>query len=143
MARRTVERITSHNGWRGVTRARRAPRTTESNRAATRASDLVGGQWRVGAPNLLLVADFTYVAMTHGFGYTAFVVDAYAGPINTLTDLQNKTSAWVASYNQHRFMHRLHRRPPAEADYYARLRAGMHIGHTEPDTHRSPRIRCA
>ncbi|MDT5321959.1 MAG: hypothetical protein QOD88_4481, partial [Mycobacterium sp.] len=27
-----------------------------------RAPDLVGRQWRVGAPNLLVVADFTYSA---------------------------------------------------------------------------------
>ncbi len=33
------------------------------------------------APNLLVVADFTYAPMTCGFGYTAFVVDAYAGLI--------------------------------------------------------------
>ena len=79
VARRTVERIMRHNGWRGVTRARRAPRTTEPDPAAARAPDLVGRQWRVSAPNLLEVADFTYVPMTRGFGYTAFVVDAYAG----------------------------------------------------------------
>jgi putative transposase len=41
----------------------------------------VGRQWQVSAPNLLLVADFTYVPMTRGFGYTASVVDAYAGLI--------------------------------------------------------------
>ncbi len=64
-----------------MTRARRAPRTTEPDPAAARAPDLVGRQWRVSAPNLLLVADFTYVPMTRGFGYTAFVVDAYAGLI--------------------------------------------------------------
>ena len=81
VARRTVERIMRHNGWRGVTRARRAPRTTEPDPAAARAPDLVGRQWRVSAPNLLEVADFTYVPMTRGFGYTAFVVDAYAGVI--------------------------------------------------------------
>jgi len=81
VARRTVERIMRHNGWRGVTRARRAPRTTEPDPAAARAPDLVGRQWRVSAPSLLLVADFTYVPMTRGFGYTAFVVDAYAGVI--------------------------------------------------------------
>ncbi len=34
MARRTVERIMRHNGWRGVMRARRPPRTTESDPAA-------------------------------------------------------------------------------------------------------------
>ena len=81
VARRTVERIMRANGWRGVMRARRAPRTTEPDPAAARAPDLVGRQWRVAAPNLLVVADFTYVPMTCGFGYTAFVVDAYAGLI--------------------------------------------------------------
>ena len=81
VARRTVERIMRRNRWRGVTRARRAPRTTEPDPAAARAPDLVGRQWQVSAPNLLEVADFTYVPMTYGFGYTAFVVDAYAGVI--------------------------------------------------------------
>ena len=57
VARRTVERIMRHNGWRGVTRARRAPRTTERDPAAARAPDLVGRRWRVAAPNLLDVAD--------------------------------------------------------------------------------------
>ena len=54
------------------------------------------------------------------------------GPIRTLTDLENSTSAWVAWYNERRLMHRLRRRPPAEAEaeYYARLHAGKHTGHT-------------
>jgi hypothetical protein len=82
VARRTVERIMRANGWRGVTRARRAPRTTEPDPAAARAPDLVRRRWQVAAPNLLVVADFTYVPLYgSGFGYTAFVVDAYAGVI--------------------------------------------------------------
>ncbi|MGH3627440.1 MAG: IS3 family transposase [Sciscionella sp.] len=221
VARCTVEKIMRANGWRGVTRARRPPRTTEPDPAANRAPDLVGRRWRVAAPNLLEVADFTYVAMTGRFGYTAFVIDAYAGliagwecslskttdfveralrhaaafrarqghpfddtihhsdagsqytaihfgeslmlaglkpsigtvgdaldnglaettiglyktecvrdgspfrtgPIDTLADLENMTSAWVSWYNGSRLMHRLGRRPPAEAEaeYYARL----------------------
>jgi transposase InsO family protein len=59
VARCTVERIMRRNGWRGATRARRTPRTTEQDPAATRAPDLVGRRWRVAAPNLLVVADFT------------------------------------------------------------------------------------
>lgn len=45
------------------------------------------------------------------------------GPIGTLADLENITSAWVAWYNATRLMHRLGRIPPAEAEanYYARL----------------------
>ena len=58
VARCTVERIMRHNGWHGVTRARRGPRTTEADPAATRAPDLVNRQFRVSAPNLLVVADF-------------------------------------------------------------------------------------
>ena len=55
-----------------------------------------------------------------------------SGPIDTLADLENMTSAWVSWYNASRLMHRLGRRPPAEAEaeYYARLHAGMHTGHT-------------
>jgi putative transposase len=54
------------------------------------------------------------------------------GPIHTLADLENITSAWVSWYNERRLMHRLRRRPPAEAEaeYYAQLHAGKHTGHT-------------
>ena len=55
-----------------------------------------------------------------------------AGPIRTLADLENMTSAWVSWYNTTRLMHRLGRIPPAEAEaeYYARLQAGKHTDHT-------------
>jgi putative transposase len=57
VARCTVERIMHANGWRGVSRARRTPRTTEPDPTASRPPDLVGRRWRVAAPNRLLVAD--------------------------------------------------------------------------------------
>ena len=38
------------------------------------------------------------------------------GPIRTLADLEECTSAWVHWYNTQRLMHRLGRRPPAEAE---------------------------
>ena len=43
------------------------------------------------------------------------------GPIHTLADLEEITSAWVHWYNTRRLMHRLGRIPPAEAEaaYYA------------------------
>ena len=45
-----------------------------------------------------------------------------AGPIRALADLEEITSAWVHWYNTSRLMHRLGRRPPAEAEaeYYRR-----------------------
>lgn len=44
------------------------------------------------------------------------------GPIRTLAGLEEATSAWVHWYNTERLMHRLGRRPPAEAEagYWAR-----------------------
>lgn len=69
--------------------------TTEPDPAATRAPDLVGRRWRVSAPNLLEVADFAHVPMTLGFGYTAFVVDAYAGVIAGWECSLTKDAAFV------------------------------------------------
>jgi len=34
-------------------------------------------RWRVKAPHLLFVADFTYVPMVARFGYTAFVIPTF------------------------------------------------------------------
>jgi transposase InsO family protein len=69
------------HGRRGVT-PRKKVRTTIADPAATRATDLVKRQVRVPAPNVLLVADFTYVRLANGaFVYTAFAIDAYAGRI--------------------------------------------------------------
>jgi putative transposase len=81
VARCTVERLMRAGGWQGVRRAKKV-RTTVPDPAAARAADLVERQFRVPAPNRLLVADFTYVRLaTGGFVYTAFVIDAYAGRI--------------------------------------------------------------
>jgi putative transposase len=48
------------------------------------------------------------------------------GPLDTLADVEQITSAWVWWYNTDRLMHRLARRPPAEAEaeYYDHHRAG-------------------
>jgi hypothetical protein len=43
--------------------------------------DKVNRQFRVPAPNMLWVSDFTYVATWKGFVYVAFVIDAYARKI--------------------------------------------------------------
>jgi putative transposase len=80
VAKCTVERLKREHGWRGVTRARRPPRTTVADPAAQRAPDLVRRMFRALRPGELAVADFTYVPMGTGrFGYTALVVDAFAG----------------------------------------------------------------
>lgn len=80
VARCTVERLMRNNGWQGVMRTKKV-RTTLADPAARRAEDLVDRNFTAAAPNLLLVADFTYVRIPAGFVFTAFVIDAFAGTI--------------------------------------------------------------
>lgn len=230
VARCTVERLMRLNGWAGVTR-RAAPRTTiRDPEAIERAPDLVDRQFRVPEPDLLWVADFTYVTRIGGrWCYTAFVVDAFADAIvgwqtavsataalvvaaftdalehrdrqghpvpagaihhsdagtqytalhfagqlaeadfrpsigsvgdaydnalaetiiglykcecvrpgspfnphrfDTVADVETATAAWVHWFNNHRLLHRLQRRPPAEAEteYYAQQPTDQIVG---------------
>ena len=46
-------------------------------------------------PDQLHVADFTYVPMASGFGYTAFVIDAFAGVIAGWECSTSKQTAFV------------------------------------------------
>lgn len=59
------------------------------------------------------------------------------GPITTLAGLEEITSAWVYWYNNQRLMHRLGRRPPAEAEaeYYAQIQASHPAVHTNRGVH--------
>jgi putative transposase len=230
VARCTVERLMRLNGWVGVTR-RTQPRTTiRDPDAIERAPDLVDRQFTASAPNLLWVADFTYVARIGGrWCYTAFTIDAFAdaivgwqvaqtadaamveasfldaigyrarqghpvaagavhhsdagtqytalrfagqlaeadfrpsigsvgdaydnalaetiiglykcecvrlgSPFNpdglaTVGEVETATAEWVHWFNNHRLLHRLGRRPPAEAEanHYAQHQAGLSVG---------------
>jgi putative transposase len=94
VARCTVERLMRAHGWRGVTRARNV-RTTVADPAAARAPDLVRRHFTAARPDQLHVADFTYVPMAGGFGYTAFVIDAFAGVIAGWECSTSKQTAFV------------------------------------------------
>jgi transposase InsO family protein len=97
VARCTVERLMRANGWRGVTRARKV-RTTVADPAAARAGDLVNRCFTTQRPDALWVADFTYVPLAGGgFGYTAFVIDAFAGYIPGWECSLSKETTFVAS----------------------------------------------
>jgi putative transposase len=55
------------------------------------------------------------------------------GPLETLADVEKITSEWVCWYNISRLMHRLGRRPPAEAEaeyYHAHSPGHPAQGHT-------------
>lgn len=75
-SRRRVARIMRQQGLRGVSRRAGHPRTTVRDQAATPARDLVQRDFTATRPNLLWVADITYVPTVEGFLYLACVLDA-------------------------------------------------------------------
>ncbi|SFJ29118.1 Transposase InsO and inactivated derivatives [Albimonas pacifica] len=77
VARCTVARLMKDLGLKGVIRGK-PHRTTVQDKAAPCPLDRVNRQFRVPAPNMLWVSDFTYVATWQGFVHVAFVIDAFA-----------------------------------------------------------------
>ena len=75
-ARCTVARLMRQMGLRGVVRGKET-RTTIAGKAPCPA-DRVNRRFRAARPNLLWLADFTYVGTWQGFVYVAFVIDAFA-----------------------------------------------------------------
>lgn len=76
----TVARLMKSMGIQGIIRGK-PHRTTVPDKKAPCLLDKVNRQFRVPAPNMLWVSDFTYVATWRGFVYVAFVIDACAGRI--------------------------------------------------------------
>jgi len=72
-----VERLMRQAGLAGRVRGK-GRRTTIPDPGAARPADLVDRNFTVRAPNVLWVADITYVATWRGFAYVAFVVDAFS-----------------------------------------------------------------
>jgi putative transposase len=72
-----VERLMRQAGLAGRTRGK-GRKTTIPDLTVGRPRDLVDRNFAVPAPNVLWVADITYVATWRGFGYTAFVIDAFS-----------------------------------------------------------------
>jgi len=77
VARCTVARLMKDLGIQGVIRGKPV-RTTIADKTTPCPLDRVNRQFRVPAPNMLWVSDFTYVATWQGFVHVAFVIDAFA-----------------------------------------------------------------
>jgi putative transposase len=77
VARCTVARLMRTMGLEGVVRGK-AVRTTIGDKDAPCPLDRVNRDFRAPRPNVLWVADFTYVATWQGFVHVAFVIDAFA-----------------------------------------------------------------
>jgi putative transposase len=114
------------HGWRGSTRARKV-RTTVADPAAERAPDLVKRQFTAARPDQLWVADFTDVPMTAGFGYTAFVIDAFAGLIVGWECALSKQTAFVESAIRQAVAFRSRQGHPLAGDTIHHLRRRLPI----------------
>nr|WP_174804479.1 IS3 family transposase [Martelella limonii] len=80
VARCTVARLMKDLGIQGVIRGK-PQKTTVPDKKQPCPLDKVNREFRVPAPNMLWVSDFTYVATWKGFAYVAFIIDAYARKI--------------------------------------------------------------
>jgi len=73
----TIGRLMSVAGMAGVSR-RKPPSRNRNNQSEDRASDLLHRDFTAAAPNLVWVADFTYVMTNAGWVYVAFIVDVFS-----------------------------------------------------------------
>ena len=80
VARCTVARLMKSHGY-SRDYPRQAAQDDDPGQDAAVPAGQVNRQFRVPAPNMLWVSDFTYVATWKGFVYVAFVIDAYARKI--------------------------------------------------------------
>ena len=78
VARCTVERLMGDLGLQGAIRGKTKRTTIPADDPGRRPADLVDCQFTVGAPNLLWVADLTYVRTWSGFAYVAFITDVFS-----------------------------------------------------------------
>lgn len=76
----------------GVVRGRKL-RTTIPAKDGVRAGDMLNRDFTAAAPNLVWVADFTYVSTWAGWAYVAFVFDAYSRAIVGWTTAATKTTS--------------------------------------------------
>jgi transposase InsO family protein len=80
VARCTVVRLMKDTEIQGVTRGK-GVKITQGNPALPCPEDKVNRVFNAPAPNVLWVADFTYVRTAVGFVYVAFIIDVFAGYI--------------------------------------------------------------
>lgn len=100
VARCTVERLMRQAGLEGARRGK-VTRTTVADPQGQRAQDLVDRKFNPHAPNVLWVADFTYVSTWSGWVYVAFVIDAYSRRILGWRTASSMTTSLVLDTIEH------------------------------------------
>ncbi len=73
-----VKRLMRAHGIQGAKRRGKPWRTTTPDASATRAADLVNGDFTAIRPDELWVADFTYLRCWEGVVFFSFVIDVYS-----------------------------------------------------------------
>ena len=73
-----VKRLMRQHGIQGAKRRGKPWRTTTTDLAATRASDLVNRDFTAERPDRLWLADFTYLRCWEGVVFFSFVIDAFS-----------------------------------------------------------------
>ena len=77
-SRRRIARLMRAAGLMGASRRRHGPVTTQRDKDARPAPDLVERDFTASAPNRLWVGDITFVPTASGFLYLAAVLDAWS-----------------------------------------------------------------
>lgn len=77
VARCTISRLMKRLGIAGIRRGKRI-KTIMPNQELLAVEDKVKRVFNTSAPNLVWVADFTYVPTWQGFAYVAYVIDVFA-----------------------------------------------------------------
>lgn len=78
VARCTVERLMRAEGLCGIVRGKTRKTTISDGAETARPADLVERQFRADAPNVLWVADLTYIRTLAGWVYAAFIIDVFS-----------------------------------------------------------------
>lgn len=78
VSRCRVQRLMRQVGLQGAKRRGKPWRTTRPNAKAPRHPDLVNRQFRVDRPNVLWLADFSYLRCWEGLVFFSFVIDAFS-----------------------------------------------------------------
>src|SRR6266516_621261 len=86
VARCTVERLMREQGIQGARRGK-TRRTTVSDETSAKPADLVERKFVAAGPNMLWVADLTYVRTYAGFVYVACIIDGWQAATSPRSDL--------------------------------------------------------
>jgi len=109
-ARKSVEKIMKNARIQGVSRKRRAPRTTDSRHNRPVAPNLLQRAFHTSRGNAVWVSDITYIRTRRGWLYLCVVVDLYSRKIVGWSLADHMRTELVVTAFRHAW---INRRPPS------------------------------